>query len=130
MVVTGGTDGIGRVLAAEHPELGDTAVVVGRDAVKGEAFRRRTRQPGAHGRAFFVCAGLEFRESYGGGAALGQHGKLNGLLGVVSAERCGGAGLRYVLIHPGATRTSICGQYDEPTPRYVPELQRTAKSRP
>nr|WP_308039867.1 oxidoreductase [Streptomyces sp. PSKA30] len=71
---------------------------------------------------------LQFQDGYHGGAALGQGGKLNDLLGVFSAERYGGAGLRYVLVHPGATRTGIAGQYDEPTRRHIEELQRTAKS--
>ncbi|MEU4654942.1 hypothetical protein AB0G32_13510 [Streptomyces sp. NPDC023723] len=32
-----------------------------------------------------------------------------------------------MLIHPGATRTSLSGRYDEPTLRCIEEQQRTAK---
>lgn len=216
VVVTGGTDGIGRAVAETLLEHGDTVVVVGRSPAKGEEFLRLAKRLGAPERALFLraelgslaenrrvlaavldthpvvdalvfCArhyrsaraesaegieetfahfylsryllghglapallraerpvvvnvagpgasldlvhwdDLEFRRGYDGGAALGQGGKLNDLLGVSSAERYGAAGLRYVLIHPGPTRTSISGQYDEPTLRHIRELQRTGK---
>ncbi|MEU1259440.1 SDR family NAD(P)-dependent oxidoreductase [Streptomyces chartreusis] len=216
VVITGGTDGIGRALAETRLQRGDRIVVVGRDRDKGAAFLSRARELGATDRASFVradlgllaenrrvlasildgspvidalvfCArhyrsdraettegieetfahfylsrhllghglapallraerpvvvnvagpgagldlvhwdDLEFRSGYHGGAALGQGGKLNDLLGVSSAERYGAEGLRYVLIHPGATRTGLVGQYDEPTLRHIEELQRDAK---
>jgi NAD(P)-dependent dehydrogenase (short-subunit alcohol dehydrogenase family) len=217
VVVTGGTDGIGRGLAESRLRRGDTVVIVGRDRDKGAAFLAHARESGVADRASFIradlsllaenrrvlamvldafpvidalvfCArhyrsdraetvegieetfahfylsrhllghglapalirserpvvvnvagpgagldlvrwdDLQFRSGYHGGAALGQGGKLNDLLGVSSAERYGGTGLRYVLIHPGATRTGLSGQYDEATLRHIEELQRSAKS--
>ncbi|MEU6844675.1 SDR family NAD(P)-dependent oxidoreductase [Streptomyces sp. NPDC046716] len=216
LVVTGGTDGIGRALAERRLGLGDTVAVIGRSRDKGEAFLAHARRTGAADRAHFIradlglltenrrvidrlrdafpvidtlvfCAryyradraetaegieetfahfylsrylfghgladslgrsahpvvvnvagpgagldvirwdDLEFRDGYHGGAALGQAGKLNDLLGVTSAERYAEAGLRYVLVHPGATVTSLAGQYDEATRRHIEEMQRTAK---
>ncbi|MFJ9038599.1 SDR family NAD(P)-dependent oxidoreductase [Streptomyces sp. NPDC102406] len=216
LVVTGGTDGIGRALAERRLGLGDTVVIIGRAREKGEAFLAHAREIGAADRARLLradlglvaenrrvldelrgafpvidtlvfCArhyrsdraetaegveetfahfylsryllghgladalgrsahpvvvnvagpgagldvirwdDLEFRDGYHGGAALGQAGKLNDLLGVVSAERYADAGLRYVLVHPGATVTSLSGQYDEATRRHIEEMQRTAK---
>ncbi|MCZ0983357.1 SDR family NAD(P)-dependent oxidoreductase [Streptomyces diastatochromogenes] len=70
---------------------------------------------------------LEFRRAYHGGAALGQAGKLNDLLGVASAARYAGIGLRYVLVHPGPTVTGLVGQYDEETQRYIDAQQLVAK---
>ncbi|MER5950491.1 SDR family NAD(P)-dependent oxidoreductase [Streptomyces sp. NPDC001904] len=217
LVVTGGTDGIGRALAERRLGEGDTVVVIGRAPEKGEAFLAHAEETGAADRAHFIradlalltenrrvidelrdafpvidtlvfCAryyrsdraetaegieetfahfylsrylfghgladslrrsahpvvvnvagpgagldvirwdDLEFRDGYHGGAALGQAGKLNDLLGVTSAERYADAGLRYVLVHPGATVTSIAGQYDAATLRHIEEMQRTAKT--
>ncbi|MEV4222159.1 SDR family NAD(P)-dependent oxidoreductase [Nonomuraea sp. NPDC049725] len=42
IVISGGTDGMGRALAAAYLERGDTVVVIGRDAAKAAAL------PGAH----------------------------------------------------------------------------------
>jgi NAD(P)-dependent dehydrogenase (short-subunit alcohol dehydrogenase family) len=38
IVVAGGTDGMGRAIAEARLERGDTAVIIGRDAAKGEGF--------------------------------------------------------------------------------------------
>ncbi|SFE66889.1 NAD(P)-dependent dehydrogenase, short-chain alcohol dehydrogenase family [Actinacidiphila alni] len=70
---------------------------------------------------------LELRHGYHGGAALGQGGKLNDLLGVAFAERYGELGIRYVLIHPGVTATSFSGSYDEPTLQQIRSMQSFAK---
>lgn len=53
VVVTGGTDGIGRGLAAEYLRRGDEVLVIGTSAAKGTAFT------GAGGkRAHFLAADL------------------------------------------------------------------------
>lgn len=70
---------------------------------------------------------LELRRGYHGGAALGQGGKLNDLLGVTFAERYGELGIRYVLIHPGVTATSFSGSYDEATLQQIRSMQSFAK---
>ncbi|POX55054.1 oxidoreductase [Streptomyces sp. Ru71] len=71
---------------------------------------------------------LQLRRGYHGGAALGQGGKLNDLLGVSFAERYGVTpGIRYVLIHPGVTATSFSGVYDEATLPHIKSMQRHAK---
>ncbi|MET9592111.1 SDR family NAD(P)-dependent oxidoreductase [Streptomyces sp. NPDC006516] len=216
VIITGGTDGIGRALADQRLAQGDTVAVIGRDPAKAAAFLSHARTSEAEERAHFVradlalitenrrlvddlnrrfpvidalvfCArfyrsdraetsegvedvfahfylsryllghglapalrrgrrpvvvnvagpgagldlvnwdDLEFRQGYHGGAALGQGGKLNDLLGVASAERYADAGVSYVLIHPGATVTGLAGQYDAPTLRHIEEMQRTAK---
>ncbi|MFI0229382.1 SDR family NAD(P)-dependent oxidoreductase [Streptomyces sp. NPDC017086] len=71
---------------------------------------------------------LQLRHGYHGGAALGQGGKLNDLLGVSFAERYGVAtGVRYVLIHPGVTATGFSGVYDAGTLAHIRSMQRNAK---
>lgn len=70
---------------------------------------------------------LELYHGYHGGAALGQGGKLNDLLGVSFAERYGDRGVRYVLIHPGVTATSFSGTYDQATFRHIEAMQAHAK---
>ncbi|WP_329140056.1 SDR family NAD(P)-dependent oxidoreductase [Streptomyces sp. NBC_01476] len=216
IVIAGGTDGIGKALAATRLSGGDTVVVIGRNEVKGKAFLDHAEETGARDRAFFVradlslvaenervvttvraqfpvvdtlvfCArhyrskrtetaegleenfalfylsryllghgladsltasggpvvvnvagpgaslsvvhwnDLELRRGYHGGAALGQGGKLNDLLGVTFAERYADRGIRYVLIHPGVTATSFSGVYDEETLRHITAMQTYAK---
>ena len=71
---------------------------------------------------------LQLRHGYHGGAALGQGGKLNDLLGVAFAERHGATtGIRYVLIHPGVTATAFSGVYDAETLEHIQSMQRHAK---
>jgi NAD(P)-dependent dehydrogenase (short-subunit alcohol dehydrogenase family) len=53
IVITGGTDGIGRYLADTYIKRGDRVVVIGRDAEKGRAFR-----DSAGGSAVFLQADL------------------------------------------------------------------------
>ncbi|MEV5516718.1 SDR family NAD(P)-dependent oxidoreductase [Streptomyces flaveolus] len=71
---------------------------------------------------------LQLRHGYHGGAALGQGGKLNDLLGVAFAERYGATtGIRYVLIHPGVTATGFSGVYDAETLEHIRSMQQHAK---
>ncbi len=58
VVVTGGTDGIGRALAEEYLNRGDEVLVVGQNPAKGEAFLEAARGSGAGDRAHFVPADL------------------------------------------------------------------------
>ncbi|GAA4235950.1 NAD(P)-dependent dehydrogenase (short-subunit alcohol dehydrogenase family) [Streptosporangium album] len=216
VVIAGGTDGIGKALAATCLRRGDTVVVIGRSAGKGRAFLDAAPEMGAGERAFFVqadlsltaesgrvieevtarfpvvdtlvlCArhyrtervetvegfeenfalfylsryllghglaaslekadnpvvvnvagpgaslsvvnwdDLELRRDYDGGAALGQGGKLNDLLGVAFAEKYGASGIRYVLIHPGVTATSFSGVYDARALEHIEAMKKYAK---
>ncbi|MEV6925694.1 SDR family NAD(P)-dependent oxidoreductase [Dactylosporangium sp. NPDC051485] len=68
---------------------------------------------------------LELRRNYHGGAALGQGGKLNDLLGVAFAQRY--PGIRYVLVHPGVTATGFSGTYDRATQAHIEAMRATAK---
>ncbi|MGN5636823.1 SDR family NAD(P)-dependent oxidoreductase [Streptomyces sp. AC154] len=70
---------------------------------------------------------LQLSRNYHGGAALGQGGKLNDLLGVSYAEQHGPAGIRYVLIHPGVTATGFSGEYDAQTLPHIRSMQQQAK---
>ncbi|MEV6769330.1 SDR family NAD(P)-dependent oxidoreductase [Nocardia sp. NPDC051030] len=73
---------------------------------------------------------LQFTRHYSGGAALGQGGKLNDLLGVSFAERYPQGRTRYVLVHPGVTATSQAGEYDPGTLVMVEGLRRYGKPIP
>ncbi|WP_072803549.1 SDR family NAD(P)-dependent oxidoreductase [Rhodococcoides yunnanense] len=70
---------------------------------------------------------LQLVGNYSGGAALGQGGKLNDLLGVSFAERHPGSAIRYALVHPGVTATAQRGQYDAATSIMVEQMRRSAK---
>ncbi len=58
IVITGGTDGIGRALADVHLHRGDAVLIVGQSAEKGERFLDSARELGAGDRAHFVRADL------------------------------------------------------------------------
>ncbi|MFC9876301.1 SDR family NAD(P)-dependent oxidoreductase [Nocardia salmonicida] len=211
IVITGGTDGIGRYLAEEYLGRGDRVIVIGRDPDKGRAFEEKAGELGtflrvdldsvAANRAaieqirathpvidtLVFCArfyrsfrtrtvdgleatfahfylsrylfGHELRGAleqaphpaivnvagpgaslaaadfgdlqstrhYSGGAALGQGGKLNDLLGVAFAEQYPQGRTRYILVHPGVTATAQTGAYDPITAAMVENMRRNAK---
>ncbi|WP_433892846.1 SDR family NAD(P)-dependent oxidoreductase [Streptomyces sp. CA-111067] len=225
VVISGGTDGIGRALAASCLSRGDDVLVIGRDPAKGAVFtaggararfvradlslvaenrraiaeiesvfpavdalvlcarhyrsQRRVTTEGfeetfalfylsryllghglthllekagrpvimnvagpAHATGAVRWDDLELARGYHGGAALGQGGKLNDLLGVdyasvpapgasASASGTGSSGeprrTRYVLFHPGVVATSHSGTYDPETAAYVARMRRSAK---
>ncbi|MGW5574779.1 SDR family NAD(P)-dependent oxidoreductase [Nocardia thailandica] len=211
VVITGGTDGIGRYLAEEFLARGDHVVVLGRDPDKGRAVsgssggrgtflrvdldsvaatraaiaRIRAEHPVVdtlvfcaryyrsrrtetvdgleatfahfylsrflfgHGLAEALAraprplivnvAGpggplsaanlgdLQARRHYHGGAALGQGGKLNDLLGVAYAQRHPDSPVRYLLVHPGVTATAVTGSYDRVTLAMVQDMRQHAK---
>jgi NAD(P)-dependent dehydrogenase (short-subunit alcohol dehydrogenase family) len=211
IVITGGTDGIGRRLADTYVQRGDRVIVIGRDAGKGRAFLAAAGERAAFWQAdlsvlaenravidkllssypsldalvlcarsyrswrtespdgieatlahfylsrFLFChelrnalessdgpvivnvAGpggdlslvhwddLQLTRGYDGGAALGQGGKLNDLLGVSFAAQYPEGKTRYVLIHPGVTATAQVGEYDPGTLAMVEQMRRHGK---
>lgn len=70
IVITGGTDGMGRAAALDRLRRGDEVAIVGRNADKGAAFLDLARRAGAAGRAHFVHADLA--EVAGTRAAISQ----------------------------------------------------------
>ncbi|MFE4709284.1 SDR family NAD(P)-dependent oxidoreductase [Paenibacillus sp. NPDC056722] len=58
ILITGGTDGIGKGVATHFLKKGDRVIVVGSSSAKGELFLREARQSGAKERAFFLQANL------------------------------------------------------------------------
>jgi NAD(P)-dependent dehydrogenase (short-subunit alcohol dehydrogenase family) len=58
IVVTGATDGIGKVTARELAKLGAAVTIVGRNAAKGEAVAAELRKAAGHERVGFVAADL------------------------------------------------------------------------
>lgn len=211
IVISGGTDGIGRHLAQEYARRGDRVIVLGRSAGKGRAVlaacgeravfrpvdlsligqnhaviadivasypvvdalvlcaryyrstRAETTEGIEHTFALFYLSryllsyglresleradtpvivnvagpgadltvvnwdDLQFIRGYHGGAALGQGGKLNDLLGVAFAARHPTGRTRYALVHPGVTATSFAGEYDGRTSAAVENLRRGGK---
>ncbi|WP_329110876.1 SDR family NAD(P)-dependent oxidoreductase [Micromonospora sp. NBC_01699] len=58
IVISGGTDGMGRALASTYLGRGDNVVIVGRDPAKGAAFLAGADRDGAGSRAQFIRADL------------------------------------------------------------------------
>jgi PPOX class probable F420-dependent enzyme len=58
VVITGGTDGMGRAVALDRLRRGDEVAIVGRNADKGATFLDLAARAGAAGRAHFVHADL------------------------------------------------------------------------
>lgn len=58
ILVTGGTDGMGKGVAIHFLRKGDRVIVVGSSSAKGDIFLNEARQLGAEGRAFFLQANL------------------------------------------------------------------------
>lgn len=69
IVVTGATDGIGKVSARELAKLGASVTIVGRNAAKGEAVVSELRQAAGHDRVLFVQADLESQKGVRAAAA-------------------------------------------------------------
>ncbi|NOT39307.1 MAG: SDR family oxidoreductase [Alphaproteobacteria bacterium] len=59
IVVTGATDGIGKVTARELAKMGASVTIVGRNAAKGEAVVAELRKVAGHDRVGFVAGDLE-----------------------------------------------------------------------
>lgn len=58
ILVTGGTDGIGKGIAVHYLKRGDRVIVVGSSMVKGNTFLNEARELGAEERAIFLQANL------------------------------------------------------------------------
>jgi NAD(P)-dependent dehydrogenase (short-subunit alcohol dehydrogenase family) len=69
IVVTGATDGIGKVTARELAKMGASVTIVGRDAAKGEAVVRELRQAAGHDRVGFVAGDLATQKGVRAAAA-------------------------------------------------------------
>jgi NAD(P)-dependent dehydrogenase (short-subunit alcohol dehydrogenase family) len=78
IVVTGATDGIGKVTARELAKMGATVTIVGRNAAKGEAVVREMREKLGYDRVSFVAGDLSTRRGVKAAAA-GIRGRLKKL---------------------------------------------------
>ncbi|KUO77469.1 MAG: hypothetical protein APF77_06305 [Clostridia bacterium BRH_c25] len=58
ILITGGTDGMGKGVAMHFLKKGDRVIVVGSSTAKGDIFYNEARQLGAEERAFFLQANL------------------------------------------------------------------------
>ncbi|GAB2917699.1 hypothetical protein GCM10027280_00890 [Micromonospora polyrhachis] len=58
LVITGGTDGIGRALALHHLRQGDRVIAIGTSPAKGQSLRAEAARLGAGDRCSFVAADL------------------------------------------------------------------------
>lgn len=69
IVVTGGTDGIGKVTARELARLGATVTIIGRNAAKGDSVIRELRNATGKDAIHFVHADLSLRKGVNQAAA-------------------------------------------------------------
>ncbi len=69
IVITGGTDGIGKVAAAALAKAGASITIVGRDGAKGEAVVRELKAHGGHDKVGFVLGDLAAQKSLRAAAA-------------------------------------------------------------
>lgn len=68
IVVTGATDGIGKVAALELAKMGASITIVGRNAAKGESVVREVRAAAGHERVGFVAGDLSAQKGVRGAA--------------------------------------------------------------
>lgn len=69
IVITGGTDGIGKVAAAALAKAGAHVTIVGRDSAKGEAVMHEIKAHAGHDKVGFVKGDLSSRKGVRGAAA-------------------------------------------------------------
>ena len=69
IVVTGATDGIGKVTARELAKMGASVTIVGRNATKGAAVVHELKQAAGHDRVAFVAADLSTQKGNRAAAA-------------------------------------------------------------
>lgn len=58
ILITGGTDGVGKGIAMHYIKKGDYVIIVGSSSAKGEKFLEEAKQLGARDRAVFIQANL------------------------------------------------------------------------
>jgi retinol dehydrogenase-12 len=68
IVITGATDGIGKVTARELAKMGASVTIVARNAAKGERVVREIKSAAGHGRVTFVQGDLASQKSVRGAA--------------------------------------------------------------
>ncbi len=102
IVVTGATDGIGKVTARELAKMGASVTIVGRDAAKGEAVVRELRQAAGHDRIGFVAGDLATQKGVRAAAAVikGRLKKLD-----VLVNNAGAVFMKRELTEDGIERT-------------------------
>src|SRR5262245_12463866 len=70
IVVTGATDGIGKVTARELTKMGATVTIVARNAAKGERVVKELRTAAGHDGVHFVAGDLSSRAGVRGAAEI------------------------------------------------------------
>src|SRR5215212_3306401 len=68
IVITGATDGIGKVTARELAKMGASVTIVARDAAKAQTIIKELRTAAGHDRVGFVRADLSSQKSIRGAA--------------------------------------------------------------